>query len=85
MPVELPLRSTAVRPCGWRFAFDRVHRLWGGPLRLRTVATAPAVSVVAVSIIGACISPSVRNSLFYIRKDRIVTETSRAVTSAQGV
>ncbi|HEV7741109.1 MAG TPA: MtrAB system histidine kinase MtrB [Pseudolysinimonas sp.] len=74
-----------MRRYDWRAALDRLRRLWRGSLQLRTVAITLVLSVIAVTIIGAYISSSVRNNLFDSRKDQIVTETSRAVTSAQRV
>jgi two-component system sensor histidine kinase MtrB len=54
-------------------------------LRLRIVAITLLLSVVAVTVIGAYISTSVRSNLFESRKDQIVAEASRAALQAQRV
>jgi two-component system sensor histidine kinase MtrB len=74
-----------VRRFDWRAALDRLRRLWRGSLRLRTVAITLALSVIAVTIIGAYISSSVRNNLFDSRRDQVVQETGRAADNAQRV
>jgi two-component system sensor histidine kinase MtrB len=74
-----------VRRYDWRAALDRLRRLWRGSLRLRTVAITVILSALAVTIIGAYISTSVRSNLFESRKDQVVAEAGRAATSAQSV
>jgi two-component system sensor histidine kinase MtrB len=74
-----------MRRVDWRGALDRLRRLWRGSLRLRTVALTLALSVLAVTIIGAYISSSVRTNLFESRKDQVVTETARAADNAQRI
>ncbi|CAN5430752.1 MtrAB system histidine kinase MtrB [soil metagenome] len=74
-----------MRRYDWRATLDRLRRLWRGSLRLRTVALTLALSVLAVTIIGAYISSSVRNNLFDSRRDQVVQETARAADNAQEV
>ncbi len=74
-----------MRRFDWRAALDRLGRLWRGSLRLRTVAITVLLSALAVTIIGAYISTSVRSNLFDSRKDQVVAEAGRAATSAQSV
>jgi two-component system sensor histidine kinase MtrB len=72
-----------MRRYNWRAALDRVRRLWRGSLRLRTVAITLVLSVIAVTIIGAYISSSVRNNLFDGRKEQVLLETASAAANAQ--
>ena len=74
-----------MRRVDWRGALARLRRLWRGSLRLRIVAITVLLSALAVTIIGAYISTSVRTNLFESRKDQIVAEAGRAATSAQAV
>jgi len=74
-----------VRRVDWRAGLDRLRRLWSRSLRLRTVAITVALSAIAVTVIGAYISTSVRTNLFESRKDQVVIEAGRAATSAQEV
>ena len=53
-----------MRRYDWRGALTRVRRLWSGSLRLRTVAITLALALIAVTVIGAYISSSVRKSAF---------------------
>ena len=69
----------------WRAAWERVRRLWGGSLRLRTVAITVALSAIAATAIGGYISTSVRTNLFESRKDQVVAEAARAAAAAQRV
>ncbi len=74
-----------MRRFDWRAALDRLRRLWRRSLRVRTVAITVALSAIAVTIIGAYISTSVRTNLFESRKDQVVAEAGRAATSAQEI
>jgi two-component system, OmpR family, sensor histidine kinase MtrB len=74
-----------MRRFDWRAALDRLRRLWRGSLRLRTVAITLALSVIAVTVIGAYISSSVRSNLFDGRRDQIVLEAGRAADNAQRI
>jgi two-component system sensor histidine kinase MtrB len=74
-----------MRRYDWRAALDRLRRLWRGSLRLRTVAITLALSVIAVTIIGAYISTSVRSNLFEGRKNQIVQEAGQAASNVQDV
>ncbi len=74
-----------MRRYDWRAALDRLRRLWRGSLRLRTVAITVLLSALAVTVIGAYISTSVRSNLFESRKDQVVAEAGRAAISAQSV
>jgi len=74
-----------VRRFNWRAGLDRLRRLWSGSLRIRIVAITVALSAIAVTIIGAYISTSVRTNLFDSRKDQVVAEAGRAASSAQEV
>jgi two-component system sensor histidine kinase MtrB len=74
-----------MRRVDWRGALIRLRRLWSGSLRLRIVAITVLLSALAITIIGAYISTSVRTNLFESRKDQIVAEAGRAATSAQAV
>ncbi|HEX7835408.1 MAG TPA: MtrAB system histidine kinase MtrB [Pseudolysinimonas sp.] len=74
-----------MRRVDWRAGLDRLRRLWSRSLRLRIVAITVALSAIAVTVIGAFISTSVRTNLFESRKDQVVIEAGRAATSAQEV
>jgi two-component system sensor histidine kinase MtrB len=74
-----------VRRYDWRGALDRVRRLWRGSLRLRTVAITLALSVIAITAIGAYISSSVRNNLFDSRRDQVLQEAARASDNALSI
>src|SRR3954465_14118535 len=69
----------------WRAFLRRLARLWGGSLQLRTVLITVALSVIAVSAIGAYISTSVQSNLFDQRRDQVVAEAGRATERAQAV
>ena len=69
----------------WREWPGRLARLWRGSLQLRTVAITVVLSAIAVTLIGAYISTSVRSNLFDSRRDRIVAEAGRATLNAQDV
>jgi two-component system sensor histidine kinase MtrB len=69
----------------WRAILRRLARLWGGSLQLRTVLITVALSVIAVTAIGAYISTSVQSNLFDQRRDQVVAEAGRATERAQAV
>jgi len=69
----------------WRDAPRRLARLWGGSLRIRTVAITVLLSAIAITAIGAYISTSVSSNLFSQRLTLITTEASKATLGAQQV
>ncbi len=58
-------------------------RLWRGSLLTRTVAITVTLSGIAVTVIGGYMSLTIAGSLFTGRSDQILSETSRAATTAQ--
>ncbi|MEP6842468.1 MAG: HAMP domain-containing protein, partial [Pseudolysinimonas sp.] len=69
----------------WRDWPRRLARVWGGSLRIRTVAITVLLSAIAITVIGAYISTSVSSNLFEQRLSQITTEASKATTGAQQV
>jgi two-component system sensor histidine kinase MtrB len=60
-------------------------RLWRGSLLTRTVAITVTLSGIAVTVIGGYMSLTIADSLFTGRSDQILSETSRAATTAQAL
>ena len=69
----------------WRDVPRRLARMWGGSLRIRTVAITVLLSAIAITAIGAYISTSVSSNLFSQRLTLITTEASKATLGAQQV
>ncbi|CAN5248027.1 two-component system sensor histidine kinase MtrB [soil metagenome] len=69
----------------WRAVLYRLASLWAGSLQLRTVLITVALSVIAVTAIGAYISTSVQSNLFDQRRDQVLAEAGRATERAQTV
>lgn len=67
----------------WRAWLERLDELWRGSLQLRTIVLTVVLSGIAVSVIGAYISESVRTNLFESRLEQLVAEAGRAAQRAQ--
>lgn len=67
----------------WRDLPRRALHLWRGSLQLRAVVATVLLSSLAVTIIGAYVSTSVRNNLFDSRRAQVVAQASRATVSAE--
>lgn len=61
---------------------DRV-RTWRSSIQLRVTATALAIGVVAVVVLSAYLSGTIRDGLFDQRIDQVLTESTRSAVQAQ--
>lgn len=77
------IRTSVIDWQDWRGWPESVAALWQRSLRFRTIVVTLGATTLAVLVAGALMALAIQNDLFQSRRDQVLTDSRRAISSAQ--